>query len=437
VHRFLPDERIKIISYHQKQGIGKSRREAVKLAQGEVIGILDSDDALEEGALDIMIQAHQNNHHALIYSQLLICDSNLNPVKPGSNGPIPQGSDNLCSNLISHFATFKKSAYLKTAGYNPRLNLAEDKDIFYKLEEVGKTLFIDQVLYRYRIHQDAVSSYNWQKRFKAHIYHLIVRSQTILRRGRKIMPTVLTSRKLINLTKRVLDKLYFPFLISGAKQKLTQLEKTACTNQDFWQIAHQFSYGLPLRGLNLNIRPAQISQEILDLMAAVKNLNPLTILEIGTATGGTLYLWTKIAPVNATIISLDMPEGPFGGGYLSARQKLMESFPKTNQNLHLIKADSHAADTKEKIIKLLAGRKLDFLFIDGDHSYLGVKADWEDYSPLVRAGGLIALHDIVHNSSEPDSQVDKLWEELKKDFNCQTLVSDKNQGWAGIGIIKL
>jgi hypothetical protein len=33
------------------------------------------------------------------------------------------------------------------------------------------------------------------------------------------------------------------------------------------------------------------------------------------------------------------------------------------------------------------------LFIDGDHRYEGVRRDFEMYSPLVGAGGLIAFHD--------------------------------------------
>lgn len=36
---------------------------------------------------------------------------------------------------------------------------------------------------------------------------------------------------------------------------------------------------------------------------------------------------------------------------------------------------------------------IDFLFIDGDHSEKGTFEDWEFYSPLVKTGGLIALHD--------------------------------------------
>lgn len=36
---------------------------------------------------------------------------------------------------------------------------------------------------------------------------------------------------------------------------------------------------------------------------------------------------------------------------------------------------------------------IDFLFIDGDHTYDGVKTDWDIWSPLVGSGGIVALHD--------------------------------------------
>jgi hypothetical protein len=42
---------------------------------------------------------------------------------------------------------------------------------------------------------------------------------------------------------------------------------------------------------------------------------------------------------------------------------------------------------------------LDFLFIDGDHSYDGVKGDWDAWSPHVGLGGVVALHDSINCSS--------------------------------------
>jgi len=38
-------------------------------------------------------------------------------------------------------------------------------------------------------------------------------------------------------------------------------------------------------------------------------------------------------------------------------------------------------------------RNVDFLFIDGNHSYEGLRADWESWAPLIASGGLVALHD--------------------------------------------
>ena len=36
---------------------------------------------------------------------------------------------------------------------------------------------------------------------------------------------------------------------------------------------------------------------------------------------------------------------------------------------------------------------VDFLFIDGDHSYEGLRADWQAWKNHVAAGGIVALHD--------------------------------------------
>ena len=39
------------------------------------------------------------------------------------------------------------------------------------------------------------------------------------------------------------------------------------------------------------------------------------------------------------------------------------------------------------------GAPVDFLFIDGDHRYETVRADWEAWTPFVRRDGVVALHD--------------------------------------------
>jgi predicted O-methyltransferase YrrM len=36
---------------------------------------------------------------------------------------------------------------------------------------------------------------------------------------------------------------------------------------------------------------------------------------------------------------------------------------------------------------------IDFLFIDGDHSWEGLRGDWEAWSALISSTGIVALHD--------------------------------------------
>lgn len=59
------------------------------------------------------------------------------------------------------------------------------------------------------------------------------------------------------------------------------------------------------------------------------------------------------------------------------------------------------------------GIQIDFLHIDADHHYDGVKLDWDLYHPLVAEHGVITLHDTV-NYREPCG-VYRLMEEIQKD----------------------
>jgi len=46
-------------------------------------------------------------------------------------------------------------------------------------------------------------------------------------------------------------------------------------------------------------------------------------------------------------------------------------------------------------------QQVDFLFIDGDHSYEGLKGDWTSWSPLIKPGGVVALHDSRATPNRP------------------------------------
>lgn len=181
------------------------------------------------------------------------------------------------------------------------------------------------------------------------------------------------------------------------------------------------------------ISPVQMKEEIEQLATDVRELRPSRVLEIGTAKGGTLYLWTCLATSNATIVSVDLPAGKYGGGYSPQRAAIYKRFALPQQTVHLLRADSHATETRDRVIDLFAGEPVDFLFLDGDHSYQGVKQDWLYFSPLVRPGGLIAFHDIAMSYEE--THVKKLWDEIRP-FHEHWEYAFHMESIFGIGVIR-
>ena len=184
------------------------------------------------------------------------------------------------------------------------------------------------------------------------------------------------------------------------------------------------------------LRSGQINSEIHALLSIVKALKPQVIVEIGTATGGTLFMLSRVLEPKGILISIDLPYGKFGGGYHVWKIPLYKSFATEKQKIYLLRVDSHKLMTLKKLKQLLDKQLIDFLFIDGDHSAKGVMKDFKMYSGLVRKGGLIAFHDIVSCSKSSDCKVDLFWNKIKRTHQYQEIINDKNQDWGGIGILK-
>ncbi len=179
--------------------------------------------------------------------------------------------------------------------------------------------------------------------------------------------------------------------------------------------------------------------ELSPLISLLKKRKLRTVVEIGTEKGGTLYAWCRIALPDAVIVSIDLPGGPFGGGYTLRNVKKFRRYKKKKQKIHFLRKDSHKQTTKRELMKKLSGRKIDFLLIDGDHRYKGVRRDWQMYSPLVKQNGLIAFHDILFHPKIPECKVDRLWNEVKVNYRHREFTDkadDRGWGqWGGIGII--
>jgi glycosyltransferase involved in cell wall biosynthesis len=181
---FLTHPKVKIFYNRMNMGCGFTKKRCIELADAEILGFLDPDDALHPSAIQTMINAHQEYPHAsLIHSTHFICDENLKisgiasyPKKLPINTPYLLVSDG----SIHHFATFKKANYLLTEQLSPDNLKAVDQDLYYKLEETGPIHFVDQPLYHYRIHSGSISNAGKEK--EALRYHYKIIEQACLRR---------------------------------------------------------------------------------------------------------------------------------------------------------------------------------------------------------------------------------------------------------------
>lgn len=188
----------------------------------------------------------------------------------------------------------------------------------------------------------------------------------------------------------------------------------------------------------LEMGAVQVPEEITALVELLKQHQPRNVLEIGSESGGTFYLWCRLAKLGGLKISLDLPSGNSGSGRFREQTALAartQTFKRWSANVHVVIGDSHEQNTRREVEDTLGDNKLDFLFIDGDHSYEGVKADFEDYRGFVRPGGLIAFHDIVDSEfhRKRGCEVAKFWASVsgvKQEFN-------HGLEWGGIGCLTL
>jgi cephalosporin hydroxylase len=147
--------------------------------------------------------------------------------------------------------------------------------------------------------------------------------------------------------------------------------------------------------------------EIIEAMKFLKPRKLFNFLEIGSNDGGSFACWSMI--ISGKKISIDIPYP--GVNYDKRNTLWLEDF----DNVYPVYGDSHKPETVTKVEQILEGEKVDFLFIDGDHSYEGVKADYEMYKHLVSDEGIIGFHDIMDTDlhHREGCYVDKLWKELK------------------------
>ncbi len=165
----------------------------------------------------------------------------------------------------------------------------------------------------------------------------------------------------------------------------------------------------------------QAEWELEQLVAIVERLEPEWILEIGAWQGGTLFHWLRLA--DSVVVIDDEMRG---------EQTWRQWEEETGSDIYLLQGMSQ----DERVVQ--AARELqpfDFIFIDADHRYESVVADWENYGPMSK---VVAFHDIYER---PGYGVSRLWAELKSVRGarcieiCQNEIPPGAEGRCGIGVL--
>lgn len=173
-------------------------------------------------------------------------------------------------------------------------------------------------------------------------------------------------------------------------------------------------------------------EQLFDLYDAMK---PKHTLEIGSWYGATLYHWLTKAPVNGTVCNIDNLADCIHEPHEDVINRWY-SWAGNGVTFYSHIGQSDDIAIYKAIYSELDG-EINFLFIDGCHTYDVVKHDIEMYAPLVKTGGVIALHDItMEESTKHPGQpaVLKLWREIQSaGYLTQELRINKNT--CGIGVI--
>lgn len=166
----------------------------------------------------------------------------------------------------------------------------------------------------------------------------------------------------------------------------------------------------------------QYKPEFEELLRLFRILNPSQILEVGTHYGGTLYQWIKNSDIYSLIIAVDNQH---------INLDKYKDWKEDTQLVVPIKGDSQDEEIISRVKKY---SPYDFIFIDADHSYDGVKRDWESYRGMTSPdrNSLVVFHDILWH---PHAEVYKLWREIKGDYEHYEFVSHPDQDGCGIGVL--
>ncbi|WPO83063.1 glycosyltransferase [Chryseobacterium sp. JJR-5R] len=171
------DPRFRIFENAENSGVGITKSKLIEIADGEICGFVDPDDAVASDALSSAVAIFkQKKDIVLTYSKFAKCDEYLKPIEISKMTDQVVNSSPFffnCPVNIVHFVSFRKEVYEKTEKMNTEMKIAEDQDLYLKMYERGKVQFINKVHYLYRLHSGGISQNSNKPKSKEYFAQVI------------------------------------------------------------------------------------------------------------------------------------------------------------------------------------------------------------------------------------------------------------------------
>lgn len=142
-------------------GIGFASNSAIRLARGQYIGQLDSDDRLKPGAVRRLAD-YLDEHPKIgcVYSSCERIDAAGNYLHDEYSFPEFSREKMMLTSIAHHFRMFRRQVWERTETFREDIVNAVDYDMFLKMSEVARFHHIEEMLYQRRWHGENTSSVN-------------------------------------------------------------------------------------------------------------------------------------------------------------------------------------------------------------------------------------------------------------------------------------
>jgi glycosyltransferase involved in cell wall biosynthesis len=157
------DETVDILKSYEDKGVkwiserddGQSDaiNKGFRMAKGEIIGWINSDDLLMPYTVEKIVEAFSDEKVGLVYGNIWIIDETGNFVKEYKPGEITLYRLLKIEQSVPQPGSFYRKRFVEmVGGLNKYLNFVMDYDLFIKLLKISKAVYIPLPLAKFRLH---------------------------------------------------------------------------------------------------------------------------------------------------------------------------------------------------------------------------------------------------------------------------------------------